>query len=339
MRRSILFTVLALGAQAAWAQEATDPTPPDDEVVVEETAGTGDAAEGADEVVADESDAVTEIGTEPSDPGTEAVTDEADDPATEVVTDEADDEGTVVEDDADDEGTEVADDESDDQGTEVVDDETDEPETGELVDEPTDSRSPTGAFHGGHHGTVSTLAQAGLGRVFGSLRSQGYGDIQIERVDDEISISAARGGEVRHLVVRRQHRRPSERRLRAVGSGLRQVPREQVHRTILAGRGKRDAAWSRVESRKTSGKSKHGDGDQRGGGKGSHELTEAHGNGGKSAGGSHGNGGGHGMAARWRHGNGGGKNKLTRRPSTVGRRSPCPTPRSRSAPSTARRRH
>ena len=62
-----------------------------------------------------------------------------------------------------------------------------------------------------------------------------------------------------------------------------------------------DAAWSRVESRKASGKSKHGDSDRRGG-KDRPELAgRGNGNGGKSAGSSDGNGGG--------HGNGGGKNK------------------------------
>ena len=46
MRRSILLTVLALGAQAAWAQDATDPT--DDEMVVEETGETVEQTPDAD---------------------------------------------------------------------------------------------------------------------------------------------------------------------------------------------------------------------------------------------------------------------------------------------------
>ena len=301
MRRSILFTVLALGAQAAWAQEATDPIP-DDGVVAEETAGPGDAAEGADEVVTDESD-----------PTTEVVTDESHDQATEVVVTD-DGQGTeVATDEADDEGTEVSDDESDDEGTEVVEDKTDEVDTGDLVDAPTDRRSPSGTFHGGHHATVSTLAQAGLGRVFGSLRSQGYGDIQIERVGDEISISAARGGEVRHLVYDANTGTllSDASELSALGF-LKSLASKLTHDP--AGHGKRDGAWWRIESRKASGKSKDGDVDHGGGGKGNHESTGGgHGNGSKS-GGNHGNAGGnaggHGNGGNGGgHGNGGGKNK------------------------------
>jgi hypothetical protein len=161
MRRSILLTVLALGAQAAWAQDATDPTG-DDVVVdamgetVEQTAGDGDSTD----VLENETEVVGEV-----DDGVEAVDDEA-----EVV----------------DDVTGIADEE-----VEVSDDD-------ESVR--TDNRSARGTFRGGHHGQVSTLARAGLGPVFGKLRSQGYGDIAIEHVGNEISISAARAGETRQLV-------------------------------------------------------------------------------------------------------------------------------------------
>ena len=64
----------------------------------------------------------------------------------------------------------------------------------------TDNRSPNGQFHGGHRGSVSTLARAGLGQVFGNLRSQGYGDIQIEQIGDEITLEAFTGdGQIRKL--------------------------------------------------------------------------------------------------------------------------------------------
>ena len=64
----------------------------------------------------------------------------------------------------------------------------------------TDNRSPNGQFHGGHRGSVSTLARAGLGPVFGNLRSQGYGDIQIEQIGDEITLEAfTRDGRIRKL--------------------------------------------------------------------------------------------------------------------------------------------
>ena len=162
MRRSILLTVLALGAQAAWAQDATDPT--GDEVVVEETSETVEQT--------------TDAATAPSVIGGE----------TEVVEDEVDDGDEAVDDEA-----EVVEDE-----TGVVDDETEVSEDSEAVR--TDNRSARGAFRGGHHGQVSTLARAGLGPVFGKLRSQGYGDIAIEQVGNEITISAARAGETRQLV-------------------------------------------------------------------------------------------------------------------------------------------
>jgi hypothetical protein len=196
MRRSILFTALALGAQAAWAQEATDGVLPDagGAAVVEETAA-GDAG-GAEETVE-----TTDTGSVGDEPGDTEVTDD-DTADTEVVVEDTDDLG-ATEDDAD---TEVMV-EDDDAGatggdtpdTEVVEDADDGGV--EVVDEPrTDQRSPTGVFRGGHHGQVSTLARAGLGRVFGKLRSQGYGDIAISQSDGLILVSGNRRGEVRHLV-------------------------------------------------------------------------------------------------------------------------------------------
>ena len=177
MRRSILLTVLALGAQAAWAQDATDPT--GDEVVVEETSETveqttddGDGTEVMDEteVVEDE---VGRRGRRRR--GRRARS------RRRVSSRTIGDEAEVVEDE-----------------TGVEDDETEVSDDGEAVR--TDNRSARGAFRGGHHGQVSTLARAGLGPVFGKLRSQGYGDIAIEQVGNEITISAARAGETRQLV-------------------------------------------------------------------------------------------------------------------------------------------
>ena len=101
----------------------------------------------------------------------------------------------MVDGEIDDPATEVIDDE----GTDVVDGETGDPETGDAFEAQHDNRSPRGAFRGGHHGQVSTVARAGLGRVFGSLRSQGYGNIQIKQAGDEILISAKRGDELRQL--------------------------------------------------------------------------------------------------------------------------------------------
>jgi hypothetical protein len=165
MMRSILLTVLALGAQAAWAQDATDPT--SSEVLVEETSVTveqmTDTGDGT--VVIDDTEVVED------DDGDEVVRDEV---VVEEPSETVEDETGIIEDAA-----EVSD------GDEAV---------------RTDSRSARGAFRGGHHGQVSTLARAGLGPVFGKLRSQGYGDISVEQAGTEISISAARAGETRELV-------------------------------------------------------------------------------------------------------------------------------------------
>jgi hypothetical protein len=173
MRRSILLAALALGAHAAWAQGTTDPMPADgDGVVVEGTAEIGETVGDTD---------TSEIGevAEVVDPGTDVIEDETDP------------------------GSEVIEEETENTGTDVVEEETDTGAEVVVVEEEkswTDNRSPRGEVRGGHRGSVSTLAQAGLGRVFGKLRSQGYGDIQIEQLGGEIFISAARGGEVRHLV-------------------------------------------------------------------------------------------------------------------------------------------
>ena len=125
-------------------------------------------------MVVDETDPGTDVVVDETDPGTDVVGDETD-PGTDVIVEETDP------------GTDV-----------VVEDETDS-DNG-VVEGWHDNRSPQGAFRGGHHGTVSTLARAGLGPVFGKLRSQGYGGIDIEQVDGQIFISAERSGEVRHLV-------------------------------------------------------------------------------------------------------------------------------------------
>lgn len=63
-----------------------------------------------------------------------------------------------------------------------------------------DNRSTTGEWNGGHRGSVSTMARAGLGPVFGSLRSQGYRNIEISQADGQLFVSAERFGEARSLV-------------------------------------------------------------------------------------------------------------------------------------------
>jgi hypothetical protein len=275
MRRSILLTALALGAQAAWAQETTDAMPPDTGSVVVEA--PGDTADGE---VVDEGDG-TEVVDETD--GTEVV-DEADDAE---VVDEVDD-TEVVEDE--DRGTDVAEDDSD-GDTDVVEDEDGD---ADAVDEVrSDNRSPTGAFRGGHRGSVSTLARAGLGRVFGKLRSQGYGDIEIEQAAGMIYVTGARRGEVRHLVydaatgaLVSDVSESSGGLLEALSGKFRQEARGH-------GRGARDAAL-RETGRK--GAKDRSNGSRKGGGKD---------HGGKDRGGSGGGKGGNGGG----HGKGGGRNK------------------------------
>ena len=126
------------------------------------------------------------------DTGTEVP--ESDGDETEVVAEEEAAEVEVVEDE-----TEV----------EVVEEDAEAPE----IEVRTDNRSPTGAFRGGHHGTVSTLATAGLGPVFGKLRSQGYGDIRIERMGDQnLHLGRPRRGGARARL-RRHDRNARQRRL------------------------------------------------------------------------------------------------------------------------------
>ena len=182
MRRSILLTVLALGAQAAWAQDATDPT--GDGVVVEDISETVDQAadDGNGNEVVDQVDVVedkVEDGNAVIDDESEVAENETGvlDDGDEFVEDGSEvDEADVIEDEID-----IADDE-----TEISDDETEISDDAGAVR--TDNRSSRGAFHGGHHGQVSTLARAGLGPVFGKLRSQGYGDIAIEQLGNQITI-------------------------------------------------------------------------------------------------------------------------------------------------------
>lgn len=294
MRRSILFTVLALGAQAAWAQEATDPALPDDgEAVVERT-----------ETVTEEtvvSDSETDTTEETSVSETEVTDETVDETATAETTEETEDQVTEETEATD---VEVADgeaDEADDPAPEVVEDVTDVLPLGERHD----NRSATGAFRGGHHGTVSTMARAGLGPVFGKLRSQGYGDIQIEQVGDEILVSAARGGEVRHLVydaasgsLLSDSARPQGSSLvRAITNRLRQDPADRKQ--------SRNATRSRDGTRTAAGKGSDGRGNGgNGGGKSGHGSHGGGSNGGGN--GSHGAGNGsHGGG----NGNGGGKNR------------------------------
>ena len=194
MRRSILLTVLALGAQAAWAQDATDPT--GDGVVVEDISETVDQAadDGNGNEVVDQVDVVedkVEDGNAVIDDESEVAENETGvlDDGDEFVEDGSEvDEADVIEDEID-----IADDD-----IEMSDDETEVSDDAGAVR--TDNRSSRGAFRGGHHGQVSTLARAGLGPVFGKLRSQGYGDIAIEQLGNQITISAARAGETRQLV-------------------------------------------------------------------------------------------------------------------------------------------
>lgn len=138
MRISIVALALALGAQAGWAQDGTDPAQTDTGTVTEETVETTDATDG-------------EGGGADGSGETEA---------------------EVAEDTG--EGAEAA--------------------------EWHDNRSPTGQWNGGHRGSVSTMARAGLGPVFGALKSQGYGNIAISEADGRIFVSAERAGETRSLV-------------------------------------------------------------------------------------------------------------------------------------------
>jgi hypothetical protein len=266
MRRSILATVLALVAQAAWAQDSTDtviPEVPDTEVQSE-----GTASETAETEVATESETTEDTTSE-----------------TEVA-----EETEVVEE------TETEVEVAEDPETDVVVDE-DEPVTA------TDNRSPTGQFHGGHRGTVSTLARAGLGPVFGKLRSQGYGDIQNEQVGDEIMIEAlSRSGQVRRLtydattgaLVSDEQGEPNM--LRAITNTFRK------DRTGTAPSRGGQKTWGKDAAGTTkgvgNGPSKEVSGSSNRGGNG-------HGAGSNAGGNGKGNGGGNGKGG----GNGGGRNK------------------------------
>jgi hypothetical protein len=279
VRRSILFAALALGAQTAWAQDVSDPVSPDIGVVAEDPMGTDVAIDPGTDVVVDETDPGTDVVVEETDPGTDVVVDETD-PGTDVVDDET---GP---------GTDV-----------VVEDETDS-DNG-VVEEWHDNRSPRGAFRGGHHGTVSTLARAGLGPVFGKLRSQGYGGVDIEQVHGQIFISAERSGEVRHLVydaatgalVSDVSGPSSGGILGTIASKLKQE---------FPGHGKMAPTGFRADGR-GSGKSKGGEKGPKGGSKGGAKDGSSKGGGGGSKGGGKGSSSKEGGGGS--KGNGGGKNK------------------------------
>jgi hypothetical protein len=267
MRRSILATVLAVVAQVAWAQDSTDtviPEVPDTEVQSE-----GTASETAETEVATESETTEETTSE-----------------TEVA-----EETEVVEE------TETEVEVTEDLETDVVVDE-DEPVSA------TDNRSSTGQFHGGHRGSVSTLARAGLGPVFGKLRSQGYGDIQIEQVGDDIMIEAlSRSGQVRRLtydattgaLVSDEQGEPNP--LRALANTF----RKDRAAGAATSRGSQKS-WGKDAAEKTKGV---GNGQSKGVSGSSNRGGNGHGAGSNAGGNGKGNGGGNGKGG----GNGGGRNK------------------------------
>jgi hypothetical protein len=180
----------------------------------------------------------------------------------------------VVEDETEGSETEVVEEETDGSETEVVEEETED--TGEVVQDRTDSRSPTGAFRGGHAGSASTLAQAGLGPVFGKLRSQGYGGIEIEQVGDEIFVSARRAGETRSLVYDATTGALVSDVSAASPQGLLETISTKLPRDPPGpGKSARDAAEARAEGRGASGRghgTKGGD-TGRGGSKGGDSKT------------------------------------------------------------------
>ena len=219
--------------------------------------------------------------------------------------DEADGTGTeVADDDTGDPGTEVVDDGTNDPGTEVVDDDTNDSDTEVVDDEADDSGSSTGAVHGNHRGSVSTLARAGLGSVFGKLRSQGYDDIAIEQRDGMIFVSGSRRDQTRHLVydaatgaLVSDVSEPSGGILEALASKLKQHGKAAGDAELGDAKGK--AHGSRKDR---SGKG-HGGKDH--GGKGGGHGKD----GGGSKGGGHGKGGGSSKGGGQGNGKGGGKNK------------------------------
>ena len=285
MRRSILVAALALGAQAAWAQDTTEVMTPETEVVdiVSETSeGDGEAdlaGEGA------------------GDTGTEVP--ESDGDETGVVAEEEAAEVEVVEDE-----TEV----------EVVEEDAKAPE----IEVRTNSRSPTGAFRGGHHGRVSTLATAGLGPVFGKLRSQGYGDIRIERMGDQIFISAARGAEVRELVYDATTGTLVSDVSAGAPTGLVETIAAKLKHKPARGMAAAEAATVRADGRADRGHGKSGSnagGNGRGNGRGGNnggggDYSDGGGSkGGSSGAGSNGGGNGKGNGSGQGNGNGNGRNR------------------------------
>ncbi|HPG22764.1 MAG TPA: hypothetical protein PLH75_08240 [Amaricoccus sp.] len=170
--RILAALALALAAGQASAQDVVEPPAEDIVTGGEEVAGDPDApvevveAIAEDEALAGDDDGVL--------PGDDAA---------------ADDPGAPVE-----EGEAVAEDEAQ-VGDDVAADGTDDP-----VEEPFDSRSARGMERAADGAQVSRMARAGLGPVFGALRSQGYGAVEMSEAEGLITIDAARGGESRTLV-------------------------------------------------------------------------------------------------------------------------------------------
>ena len=270
MRRSILVAALALGAQAAWAQDTTEVMTPETEVVDIDS----ETSEGDD----------TEVP-------------ESDGDETEVAAEE--EEAEVVEDETE---------------AEVVEEDAEAPE----IEVRTDSRSPTGAFRGGHHGRVSTLATAGLGPVFGKLRSQGYGDIRIERMGDQIFISAARGAEVRELVYDATTGTLVSDVSAGAPTGLVETIAAKLKHKPARGMAAAEAATVRADGRTDRGHGKSGSnagGNGRGNGRGGNnggggDYSDGGGSkGGSSGAGSNGGGNGKGNGSGQGNGNGNGRNR------------------------------
>jgi hypothetical protein len=141
------------------------------------------------------------------------------------------------------------------------------------VTERHDNRSARGQERGGHHGTVSTMARAGLGPVFGALRSQGYGNIEISESGGQIFVSAMRDGETRNLVYDAATGGMLDDRSEVSSGGLIERLTGKARKDSKArGGASRKTTKTRHESRGRSGKSRAsgrgGSKDKSGGGRG-----------------------------------------------------------------------
>jgi len=172
--RILAALALALAAGQASAQDVVEPPVEDIVTGGEEVAGDADApveaveATAEDEALAGEDDAALA--------GDEIAADDSEAPVEEAE--------AVTEDGAQAHA-----------GDDVAADGTVDP-----AEERLDSRSARGMERAADGAQVSRMARAGLGPVFGALRSQGYGAVEMSEAEGLITIDAARGGESRTLV-------------------------------------------------------------------------------------------------------------------------------------------